>query len=146
MITVFRMRPGALVAKMGSVDPPAFVRIEALADHRQLVTVSMTTDITDAAFLQEFTRAVETMWRGHGGQDELRLRVDVDVIPPERLYFAKAEDAGKAAAPSWSGRTTSRPVRWPMNSGTFPDSPTVMFVVTATWVLTSGSSICSTTT
>jgi hypothetical protein len=76
-------RPGPLtrdmVAKMGSVDPPAFVRIEALADHRRLVTVSMTTDITDAAFLQEFTRAVETMWRGHGGQDELRVRVDVDV-------------------------------------------------------------------
>src|SRR5512140_3001788 len=94
-------RPGPLsrdtVAEMGSVDPPAFVRIEPTAGRRRFVTVSMATDITDAAFLQAFTRAVETMWRGRAGQDELRVRVDVDVIPPERLYCGK-EDAGKTAS------------------------------------------------
>jgi len=83
---------------MGSVDPPAFVRIEARADHRWLITVSMYTDITDAAFLQAFTRAVETMWRGRAGEDEVRVRVDVDVIPPERLYCGDAKGAGERAA------------------------------------------------
>jgi hypothetical protein len=87
-----------MAAEMGSVDPPAFVRIEALADHQRLITVSMYTDITDAAFLQAFTRAAETMWRGCAGQDELRVRVDMDVIPPERLYCGNAEDADKRVA------------------------------------------------
>ncbi len=94
-------RPGPLprdiVVEMGSVDPPAFVRIEAAADHRRLVAVSMTTDITDTAFLRAFTTAVETMWRGRAGRDELRVRVDMDVVTPERLYCG-TEGGGKAAA------------------------------------------------
>jgi len=87
-----------MAAEVGPVDPPAFVRIEAPADHRRLVTVSMYTDITDAAFLLAFTRAAEAMWRGRAGRDELRVRVDVDVIPPERLYCGPAKDAGERPA------------------------------------------------
>lgn len=85
-----------MAAEVGSVDPPAFVRIEAPADHRRLVTVSIYTDITDAAFLQAFTRAVETSWRERAGQDEVRVRVDV--IPPERLYCGDAKGAGERVA------------------------------------------------
>ena len=73
--------------------PPDFARIEHPASGVRLVHVPLYTDITDAAFVEAFRKAVETLWRARMGGDEFRVHLAIETIPPEQLY------CGRAAAP-----------------------------------------------
>ena len=82
-----------IAAATRGAAPPDFARIEHPAPGVQLVHVPLYTDITDAALVEAFRRAVETLWRAHTGGDEFRVRLAIETIPPEQLY------CGRAAAP-----------------------------------------------
>jgi tetratricopeptide (TPR) repeat protein len=87
------------------VAPPDFVRFEDPSAGLRLVTVPLYTDITDAVFVEAFRSAVETLWRARVGDDEFRVRVAIETIPPEQLY------CGHAAAVTASVKPCAPPAR-----------------------------------
>ena len=94
------------VAPVSGFDPAAFVRIEQPADHQWLVTVPLYTDITDAEFVEAFRLAIETLWHVRARQDEFRVKLNIEVLSPERLYCtgpATADASVAACAPPAKG-------------------------------------------
>jgi tetratricopeptide (TPR) repeat protein len=77
--------------------PPDFMRVDQ-AERVQTVTVPLYTDITDAAFVDAFKRAVETHWHVHDGDDEYRMILAINTVSPACLYCApKGADKARTA-------------------------------------------------
>jgi hypothetical protein len=85
-------------AGMDEITPPAFVHIEHSSDHEWVVSVSLTTDIMDAGFVEAFKTAIESVWHVRSGPDEFRVRLDIAVLTPEQLYCGQADEAKPRAA------------------------------------------------
>jgi tetratricopeptide (TPR) repeat protein len=76
--------------------------------------VPLYTDIPDAAFVEAFRNAVESMWHVRQGPEEYRVRLDIEVLTPERLYCTGKPDC----APPAKGRKIDlegHAARYPQN-------------------------------
>lgn len=79
-------------------DPAPYLRFEQAGEHEHIVTVPLTTDITDAALVAAFVAAVEGNWRARAGEVSYRVRLEVTTLTPERLYCAPAAEPEAACA------------------------------------------------
>lgn len=129
-----------MIAEMGPVAPPAFVRIEETGGHRRLVTVSMISDISDAALLQALTSAVETKWQGRAGGDEVRVHVDLEVISPERLY-CRSEDEAAGKATTCAPPRPGEAIDLPRHIARFPAGRAVLTTGAGSTHVTAGRAI-----
>lgn len=75
-----------IVAAIGTVNPPSFVRIESPTQHQRLIIVPVYTDILDMNFIQKFKKSVENLWLERVGQDDVRVRLEIQTISPRNLY------------------------------------------------------------
>lgn len=76
-----------------AVAPPSFVRVEHPSDTKWLIAVPVFTDIADAAFVDAFKSAIETLWQVRAGEIEYRVQLAITVFTPEQLYCAQRDPA-----------------------------------------------------
>ncbi len=137
-------RPAAPVpeseARVVDLDPPAFVRVDSPAGRVRIVTVPFYTDILDSAEIESFRRAIETYWHVYDGQDEYRVRLTVNAIPPERLYCGPTDD-GKAPAAACAPPAKGEHIDLEAHVARFPADGAVLTTGAASLQLTAGRAI-----
>lgn len=77
-------------------DTPSFVRVESPTRHLHVVTVPLITDISDDAFVERFTAAIEAHWTLAAGGDVYRVRLDITRMTPHSLYCGPTAGAPQA--------------------------------------------------
>lgn len=65
---------------------PGFVHVVHPEAHRWVLEVPVYTDITDAAFLETFRRAVESVWHVKDGRDDFSMKLDIRRVSASVLY------------------------------------------------------------
>lgn len=90
----------------GWVSPPDCARVERPAPGQWLVRVPLYTDVTDEAFVRDFTKAVEGWWHVRTGDEEFRVELAVETVTPEQLYCGRrsgGKDSKAVCAPPAAG-------------------------------------------
>ena len=87
-----------ITAATRTASPPDFVRIEHPAPGRWLVRVPLYTDVIDSTFVRDFTNGVEGWWHIPDGDEEFRLKLEVQTFSPEQLYCGHADGASESTA------------------------------------------------
>jgi tetratricopeptide (TPR) repeat protein len=67
-----------------------YVQLEQAEPDRWVFWVPVTTDIVNERFLQEFKSAIENRWCFDDGQDQYRVRIDLQKISTAELYQGSA--------------------------------------------------------
>ena len=121
-------------------EPPSFVSIDPPNGHEQVVRVSIYTDLDDPAVVESLKSGIETRWQVRDGEDVFRLRLTVEVIPPERLYCRRAS-AGRLAAPSCSPPAKGEHIDLAAHVARFPKDGAVLTTGAASLQLVGGRAI-----
>lgn len=117
--------PPELLSANGAIDPPAFVQFAQQAGQQWLITVPLTTDITDGDFVQAFVEAVESTWQGEFDGKSFRVHLEVDAITPERLYCSESHDIDPPQ-PGCEPPATGEQIELPPHLAHFPPGRAVL--------------------
>jgi hypothetical protein len=87
-----------VVAAISRSNPPAYVSFRQTAPNQWLMTIPVSTDITDAGFVAQVKSGIEKHWNVQDGDRSFRLELSVSTVTPEVLYCGK-DNAAPCRAP-----------------------------------------------
>lgn len=74
---------------IGTLNTPAFVRVEHRVPHLWIIHVPLYTDIEDHAFVRSVKDTIEEIWRVRDGEDEFRVELAISLFSAGQLYTGR---------------------------------------------------------
>jgi hypothetical protein len=71
---------------IGSLDIPAFVRVEHCVPYLLIIHVPLYTDIEDHDFVRSVKEIIEEIWHFRDGEDEFRVELAISLVTASQLY------------------------------------------------------------
>lgn len=74
---------------IGTLNTPAFVRVEQRVPHLWIIHVPLYTDIEDHAFVRSVKETIEEIWRVRVGENEFRVELAISLFSAGQLYTGR---------------------------------------------------------